>query len=58
MAVAGASYRSYSTGGILLSADANSFDECDLKIATASDTIEWNAPATTTVYTLVRGWEE
>ena len=55
---AGASYRSYNTGGILLSADANSFDECDLKIATASDTIEWNAPATTTVYTLVRGWEE
>ena len=56
--IAGASYRSYGTGGILLSADANSFDECDLKIATASDTIEWNAPATTTVYTLVRGWEE
>ena len=56
--IAGASYRSYSTGGILLSADANSFDECDLKIATASDTVEWNAPATTTVYTLVRGWEE
>lgn len=56
--IAGSSYRSYGTGGILLSADANSFDECDLKIATASDTIEWNAPATSTVTTLVRGWEE
>jgi hypothetical protein len=56
--VAGASYRTFSTGGILLSADANSFDECDLKIATAGNAMEWNAPATTTVHTLVRGWEE
>lgn len=56
--IGGVAFRSFSTGGIQLNADANSFDERDLTIATAGDSIEWNAPATTTVDVLVRGWEE
>lgn len=56
--IGGIAFRSFSTGGIQLNADANSFDERDLTIATAGDSIEWTAPTTTTVDTLVRGWEE
>ena len=58
VSIGGVVFRSFSTGGIQLNADANSFDERDLTIATAGDSIEWNAPATTTVDVLVRGWEE
>ena len=56
--IGGVAFRSFSTGGIQLNADGNSFDERDLTIATASGAVEWNAPATTTVDVLVRGWEE
>ena len=58
VSIGGVAFRSFSTGGIQLNADANSFDERDLTIATAGSSIEWNAPATTTVDVLVRGWEE
>ena len=58
VSIGGVVFRSFGTGGIPLNADANSFDERDLTIATAGDSIEWNAPATTTITTLVREWEE
>ena len=54
----GPTFRSFSVGGIQLQADANSFDERDLFIATAGDSIEWNAAATTDIVVLARGWEE
>jgi hypothetical protein len=54
----GPTFRSFSVGGIQLQADANSFDERDLFIATAGDTVEWNAAVTTDIVVLARGWEE
>ena len=54
----GPTFRSFSVGGIQLQADANSFDELNLLIATTGDTIEWYAAVTTNLVVLARGWEE
>lgn len=54
----GPTFRSFSVGGIQLQAGATSFAERDLFIATAGDTVEWNAAVTTDIVVLARGWEE
>lgn len=54
----GPTFRSFSIGGIQLQADANSFDERDLLIATTGAAVEWLAAATTDIVVLARGWEE
>jgi len=53
------SFRTFSTGGVQVSLDANTFDERDISLATAGDSIEWLAAVTMTIdILLVRGWEE
>ncbi|TXH48484.1 MAG: hypothetical protein E6Q97_24690 [Desulfurellales bacterium] len=56
--VQGVSFRSFGVGSMPLKVVANSFAERDLTIPVAGDSMEWNAPATTTIDAIVRGWEE